>query len=164
MRKWYVLLAALACGAVGTSVALASGDAAKSGTVVKTFASLKFAINKYQQENLRFTPGTITVHSGSTLTLEYGDKGEQEPHTLTIVPKSQLPKTPGQIMSCRACLKYAISHLKNPKAEPGPANPIVHWVLNKGQAGLDTVGDSIAIQPDPKHKSISVKVSAKPGT
>lgn len=164
MRKWFVLPAALACAAVVASVALASGHAAESGAVVKTFASMEFAINQYQQEDLKFSPATITVQSGSTLTLEYGDKGEQEPHTLTIVPKSSLPKTTGQIMSCAACLKYATPHLKNPKAPPDQNNPIAHWVLNKGQAGLDTTGDSVAIQPDAKHKSISVTVSAQPGT
>lgn len=164
MRKWYALLAALLCAAAGTSVALASGHAVKGGAVVKAFSTTKYAINKYEQDDVRFSPGTITVQSGSTLTLEYGDKGEQDPHTLTIVPKSQLPKTARQIDNCAACHKYALPHLKNPTAPPGPANPIAHFVLNKGQAGLDTVGDSIAIQPDPKHTSVSVKVTAKPGT
>jgi len=62
------------------------------------------------------------------------------------------------------CESEATPHLKNPKAPPDDNNPIVRWVLNKGQDGLDTVGDSIAIGPDPKHKKISVKVSAAPGT
>ena len=48
-------------------------------------------------------------------------------------------------------------------AEPGPANPIVHWTIDKGQSGLDTVGDSIAIQPG-AHKTISATVSAPSGT
>ena len=78
--------------------------------------------------------------------------------------QTQLPKTPDQVNNCAVCQKYATPHLKNPKAEPGPSNPIIHWVLNKGAAGLDEVGDSVAIQPDPKHKSISVKVSAAAGT
>jgi plastocyanin len=137
--------------------------AAAGSAVVKVFGGEKVAINRYFQDEMRFSPGTVTVTSGSTLTFQYGDK-EEEPHTLTIVPEGLLPKTTGQVMDWKVCEKYATPHLKNPKAEPGPANPIVHWMLNKGQPGLDTVGDSIAIQPDPKHKSISVPVSAKPGT
>jgi plastocyanin len=163
MRKWYVLLAALACAAAGTSVALASGHAVAGSAVVKAFGGEKVAINKYLADEMRFSPGTVTVKSGSMLTFEYGDK-QQEPHTLTIVPKGQLPKTAAQVEQCAVCRKFATPHLKNPKAPPGENNPIVHFVLNKGSAGLDEIGDSVAIQPDPKHKSISVKVSAKPGT
>jgi hypothetical protein len=69
-----------------------------------------------------------------------------------------------RVGSCKVCEQLATPHLKNPKAESGPANPIVHWLLNKGQAGLNTVGDSIAIHPDPKHKSITTKVTAPAGT
>jgi plastocyanin len=163
MRKWYVLLAALACAAAGTSVALASGHSVAGSVVVKAFSSTKVVINKYVADETHYSPGTVTVKSGSTLTLEYGNK-QQDPHTLTIVNKSELPKTPDQVMNCKPCEKYATPHLKNPKAPPDEHNPIVHWVLNKGRPGLDTVGDSVAIQPDPKHKRISVKVSAKPGT
>jgi len=119
--------------------------------------------NRYLQDGMRFSPGTVTVKSGGTLTFEYGNK-QMEPHTLTIVPQSQLPKTVQQVENCAVCEKEATPHLKNPKAPPDEHNPFVHWVLNKGRPGLDTVGDSVAIQPDPKHKSISVKVSAKPGT
>jgi plastocyanin len=163
MRKCYVLPAVLAGAAVATSVALASGHAAAGSATVKALAGEKVAINKYFQDNMRFSPGTISVQSGATLTFEYGDK-EQEPHTLTIVPKGSLPKTADQVMNCAACQKLAVGHLKNPKAPPDDSNPIVHWTLNKGRPGLDTVGDSLAIQPDAKHKSISVQVSAKPGT
>ena len=164
MRKWYVLLAALACAAAGTSVAPASGHTAKGcNAVVKALSADKVAINKYYQDGMHFTPGTVTVQSGGTLTFEYGNK-QMDAHTLTIVPQAQLPKTPDQVNNCAVCQKYATPHLKNPKAEPGPSNPIIHWVLNKGAAGLDEVGDSVAIQPDPKHKSISVKVSAAAGT
>jgi hypothetical protein len=67
-----------------------------------------------------------------------------------------------QVENCKAC-RLATGHLKHPRAEPGPTNPIVHWTLNKGQPGLDTVGDSIAIQPG-AHKRITVQVSAPSGT
>ena len=112
-----------------------------------------------------FSPGTIEVKSGQTLTFEY-EKKTMEPHTLTIVKQGDLPKTGAQVENCSACQKLATGHLKNPKAEPGPSNPIVHWTLNKGKPGLDRVGDSIAIDSTakPAHTKNSIKVTAKAGT
>ena len=110
-----------------------------------------------------FTPATTTVKSGSMLTFEYEGKPQDEPHTITIVNESQLPKTPAQIDNCGVCNKLAAGHLKNPKAPPGPQNDIAHWVLDKGNPGLDAVGDSVAIE-GAKHKSISIKVTAPAGT
>ena len=86
-----------------------------------------------------------------------------EPHTLTIVNQSDLPKTGKDVNNCKAC-RLAQGHLKNPKAQPGQQNPIAHWILNKGKPGLDAVGDSVAIQEPGGHKSITVKVSAPAGT
>jgi plastocyanin len=161
LRK--LLLAALVAvigGSVGVGFALASSS---SGAVtVKTFAADKVAINKYLRNDLQFKPGTVTVKSGGTLRFTYGDR-EQEPHTLTIVPKAQLPKTVQQVENCSVCQRYATPHLKNPRAQPGPGNPIIHWTLNQGQPGLDTIGDSLAIQPG-AHKTISAVVSAPAGT
>ena len=155
-----VLLFALAAG---VGVALASSSA--GGAVVKAKSGQKYAINQYAQEELRFVPGTVTVASGSTLTFAFADK-EQEPHTLTILSKATLPRTTAQINQCRAC-QVALGHLKNPKNQQTaltPANPIVHWTLDKGEPGLDTPGDSIAIESPGAHKSNTVVVSAPSGT
>jgi plastocyanin len=146
--------------AVVVDVAFASGQA--GGVTVKTKENVKIAINRYIQDDLRFTPGTVTVASGSTLTFTYSDK-EDEPHTLTIVNKSDLPRTVAQVDQCKPCREYATPHLKNPKAPPGDNNPIVHWTLNQGQPGLDAVGDSLAIQPG-AHKRNSAVISAPSGT
>jgi plastocyanin len=152
-------LAALATAAFAASGSFAYGHAA--GATVKTFDVTKMVPNKYIQDGMHFTPGTVSVPSGGSLTFTYGDK-EMEPHTLTIVKRADLPRTVAQVENCRAC-RVAMGHLKHPRAEPGPTNPIVHWVLNKGQPGLDAVGDSIAIQPG-AHKSMTVEVSAPSGT
>ena len=163
MRIPILLTATLAALAILAGSALAGGrHTAAEPVVVKALGGMKMVPNTYFQDEMRFSPGTIHVTSGQSLTFEFGDR-ETEPHTLTIVPRSALPKTAMQAEQCRAC-RYATGHLKNPKAAPDDANPIVHWVLNKGAAGLDRVGDSIAIQPGGKHKSITVRVTAKPGT
>lgn len=158
-RKW--LGAAVALGA-GASL-LAGGASAADGATIKTIETPKVAINKYLQIGLRFAPGTITVKSGSMLTLTEVGK-QDEPHTLTIVPRASLPKTVAQVENCGICQRLATPHLKNPKAPPDDKNPIVHFVLNKGGAGLDAVGDSIAVLPQGPHKSTSIKVTAPAGT
>ena len=119
--------------------------------------------NEYVQDGVHYVPGTVRVKSGSTLTFTFADTKVMEPHTLTIVNRSDLPRTFGQVENCKPCEKYATPHLKNPKAPPDQHNPIVHWTLNNGQPGLDTVGDSVAIQEPGAHKSITIKVSAPAG-
>jgi plastocyanin len=151
-------------GALFAAQALASSGS--DGVVVKAKdTGVTFSPNRYVQDNMSFSPGTITVKSGQTLTFEYQQKA-MEPHTLTIVKQSDLPKTGKEIENCMVCQKLATPHLKHPKAEPGPGNPIVHWTLNKGKPGLDAVGDSIAIDSTskPAHDKISIKVTAKAGT
>jgi hypothetical protein len=59
--------------------------------------------------------------------------------------------------------QIATTHIKNPHAPPGPTNDIVHWIVDKGQPGLDEPGDSIAIE-GMKHMSVSIKVTAPAGT
>jgi plastocyanin len=162
-RRLVLALALAGAGAaalLGTS-ALAAPHA--SGATIKADDGSKVVINKYIQDGMHFSPGTITVKSGSTVTFKYGSK-QQDPHTLTIVPASGLPKTVQQVNNCKAC-GVALGHLKNPKSPQtagSPSNPIVHFRLNKGAPGFDTAGDSVAITP--KHTSITFQVTAKPGT
>ncbi len=167
-RTRYIVSLVLGLLAAATWAAFALGSSAKSqqgGVVVLAKdKGVTFAPNKYIQDNEFFAPGTVAVKSGDSLTFKFGDTKAMEPHTLTIVTKSDLPKTGNQVQNCKACERYATPHLKNPKAPPDQNNPIVHWTLNKGQPGLDTVGDSIAIQQPGPHKSIAATVSAPAGT
>ena len=74
-----------------------------------------------------------------------------------------MPKTHAQLDNCAVCEQMAAGHLKNPHAPPGPTNDIAHWIVDKGQPGLDEPGDSIAIE-GAKHHTISIKVTAPAGT
>jgi plastocyanin len=166
LRSLKLSLALVLLGGLLLLGANAFGSSSAKGVVVKVNdTGVSMSPNKYIQDNMAFSPGTVEVKSGQTLTFEYQQKA-MEPHTLTVVKQSDLPKTGAQVENCSACQKLATGHLKNPHAEPGPGNPIVHWTLNKGKPGLDTVGDSIAIDSTakPAHKQISIKVTAKPGT
>jgi plastocyanin len=164
LKRVFLAAATVGVAAVGV-VAVAQGTSGAShATIVARDSGITISLNKYVQDNMSFAPGTATVASGGTITLKFDKPGSQEPHTLTIVRKDQLPKTAAQVENCKACQRYATPHLKNPKAEPGQGNPIVHWILNKGAPGLDTPGDSVAIQEPGRHKSVTVNVSAHSGT
>jgi plastocyanin len=159
-----VYAAAAAAAVVTLGAASASASRAVGGITVKvTDKGSSYVINKSATDTMYFSPATVSVKSGQMLTFEYGGKPAEEPHTITIVAKNELPKTPAQIDNCLACQKLASGHLRNPHAPPGPTNDIAHWTLDKGKPGLDSVGDSIAIE-GAKHRSISIKVTAPAGT
>ena len=164
MRIRYLIGLLMPLVAAGVWITLASGaPATGSVRILAKDSGVSFAPNKYIQDNMAFSPGTITVKSGGSITFAYGGEKSMEPHTLTIVKKSDLPTTGAEIENCKACERYAVAHLKNPKAPPDEHNPIVHFTLDKGQTGLDAVGDSLAIQPG-AHKTNKAVVSAPAGT
>jgi plastocyanin len=158
--------AVVACAASFAAFALGSpARPHQNGVVVLAKdKGVTFAPNRFIQDNVFFAPGRVRVRSGDSLTFRFGDAKAMEPHTLTIVKRSDVPKTGAQVENCKPCERYATPHLKHPKAPPDQNNPIVHWTLNKGQPGLDTVGDSIAIQQPGPHKSITAQVTAPAGT
>ena len=164
-KKWLLhgattMSAALA--AVVAGGAMASSHAA--GLTIKAAdKGASYVINKSVTDKMYFAPGTATVKSGQMLTFTYDGKPGEEPHTITIVSSKDLPKTAAQISNCTVCNRTAAGHLKNPQAPPGPTNDIAHWIVDKGKPGLDTAGDSIAIE-GAKHRSISIKVTAPAGT
>ncbi len=165
LHKRYLVVLPLSLAVAVAWVALAAGAPAKgSVTILAKDSGVTFVANKYIQDNMAFSPGTVTVKSGGSVTFKFGDTKAMEPHTLTIVKQSDLPTRGDQIENCKPCEKYATPHLKNPKAPPTENNPIVHWTINKGKPGVDEVGDSVAIQQPGMHKSITFKVTAPAGT
>lgn len=162
-RNLAILVLCLVSASVWAAFASGSSDS-HNVTILAKDNGVTISPNKYMQDNMFFSPGTVTVSSGDTITFKFDKPGSMEPHTLTIVKRSQLPKTGAQAENCMACQMLAAGHLKNPKAAPDQNNPIVHWILNKGKPGLDTVGDSVAIQEPGAHKTVTVKVSAPAGT
>jgi plastocyanin len=156
-----VMLTAVAALATAT---VASGARHSSGVIVKASdKGATYVINKSVTDKMFFTPAVTTVKSGETLTFEYDGQPNGEPHTVTILAAKDLPRTAAQINNCAICNRYAAAHLKNPKAPPGPTNDIARWTVDKGQPGLDSPGDSVAIE-GAKHRSISITVSAPAGT
>lgn len=153
------LFVAVASAGAVLAVAVGLALAGTSGTpVVKTPGTEIFKVNKEGGDGVHFSPGVITVKSGGSVTFEKSDKGP-EPHTVTIATKkSQLPTSFES--PCKPC-NVARGHLKNPK---DTNSPIAHYVLDKGQPGFDTLGDSLALAPKGPHKKATVVISAPAGT
>jgi hypothetical protein len=129
---------------------------------------VKFAVNRYFQDGMRFDPGTVTLESGCDLTFEFASPGQDDPHSLSIVSKSALPRTTAQMEHCKVCAQIGAKHVMHPGQPPGPKNPIAHWIVNVGEPGLDAPGDSIGIfearGSPPGHKRVTIPVSAPAGT
>jgi plastocyanin len=127
-----------------------------SGPVVKTPGMSVFVANQYVKDTMHFAPATIHVRSGDTVTFENTTK--DEPHTVTISTKADLPKSNDG--PCKPC-RIASAHLKDPN---NPDKGVKTYVLNKGRPGFDVEGDSIVIAPKGPHKFAKVVISAPAGT
>ena len=167
-------LFALVVGAVAVAAYPASraavGAAKACGATVKVTDHEKFVVNQYLQDEMRFAPGTATVRSGCDLTFEFATSDQADPHSLSIVKESDLPRTTAEMESCKVCTLIKPKHVGDPTTPAGPKNPILHWIVNVGKPGLDAPGDSLAIFENqargapPGHGSVTVRVSAPPNT
>jgi plastocyanin len=163
-----VAVSLVLAGRAPSSARAALTRATACGATVKVTDQVKFVVNQYFQDRMRFVPGTVAVKSGCTLTFEFATSGQSEPHSLSIVGASDLPKTTAQMVNCKICRRIGSQHVKHPGMPPGPSNPIVHWIVNAGQPGLDVPGDSLAILEakgaPPGRRSVTIPVSAPAGT
>jgi hypothetical protein len=149
-----VLVAALAV-AGGTALA-ASPKKAPKKTTIEMKGKLTVKRNKFIRDAVHFSPGKASIRSGGTLTLK---NRTPEPHTFSIVKKSDVPKSTNKILDCGSpgtiCDTIFTGH--KPDADGNPTQPVVEV----GAAGIDQPGDSIVLNPKQTQK---VKVSAPKGT
>jgi plastocyanin len=94
---------------------------------------------QFIRDDQRFTPANRVVRSGGTVRLTNKAKTE-DPHTLSIVKKSDLPKTAAQALNCEPCGPIFASHGDPESADFKP-------LVDVGAAGFDQPGDSIFIPP-----------------
>jgi hypothetical protein len=156
----------LAAGLAAATALLAATPAvaaAASGTKITTKPSIKmlsgfsFVPNRYTQDKTRFDKDVYSLKSG--VTIQIINTSDDEPHTLSIVSRSQVPKTPRALGGCfegGVCGVLAQAH-GFPEGDGPPAVPVV----NKGADGLDTPGDSAVFNPKQRR---SLKLTAKKGT
>jgi plastocyanin len=153
-----VVVGVLVTASVG--IAMAKKGSAPSKVTVRTVDKVSFVPNpknppnKQLVEGLAFKAGTIAVKSGGTVTWKHTDGGD-EPHTITLATKAQLPKS---FQGCKKPCQIASGHLVDPN---DPNSGIKQPVLEAGKPGLDKVGDSLVLPPK---ASVSAKISAKAGS
>ena len=151
-RKTVAIVAAAALGVSALGVGAAQG-ASKNRIDVVGGASIK--PGESVTDDQHFTPQDLEVKSGATVKLTNKAKTE-DPHTISLVKRSQLPKTAKQAFNCAACNALFGAHEANPDT-----GAIGKPVVDVGQPGFDQPGDSMVINPKGK---ISFNVTAKKGT
>lgn len=152
-------------------IAAGVGSAAAAGgapTSAKLFVrgSVTYKVGQYVQDSVRYAPQTVTIRSGGTLTIVNKDPQEMEPHTFSVVKKSQLPRTNKQMAACQntaagICGQIALAHGVNPNAPPS-SGPPPKLVVDVGKPGIDQPGDDVFIAP--QFKTQALKITAKAGT
>jgi hypothetical protein len=149
----------LALGAVAALCASAATIAPAMTQPPKTaklsiVGGIKMQAGKWIRDNQRFAPANREVRSGGEVRLRNRAKTE-DPHTLSLVKKSDLPRTAQQAFACEACGPFFEAHQVN--EETGDVGvPVV----NVGDEGFDQPGDSIFVPPG---GTVSFDVSADRG-
>lgn len=155
------LLAAVSLIAAAISATTASADkaeTAQSSARIDIVGGVKIRPGVSVSDTQRFTPRTRTVSPGATVTIR-NRATTQDPHTFSLVRRTQLPRTPGQLNRCfegGVCGQLFQAH-EVPEGDGPPGKPVV----NVGEDGFDQVGDSVVFAGrDP----VRVKITAARGT
>lgn len=163
MRLTHKLLLSVALAAVAAMASIpALAGAHKGGghksakLTIKGGSSLK--INKYIKDSVHWSPGTVVISSGGTLTI-VNKSSDPEPHTFSIVQKSQLPKSFPEIEECKVCGEIAHAHGVNPEEHTNAPPPNI--TVDPKNDGFNEPGDSQFIGP---HQTVKVTITAAPGT
>ena len=152
-RKTVALVATAALGVSALGVGVAGAATKKNHIDIVGGASIK--PGESVTDDQHFTPQDLEVKSGATVKLTNKAKTE-DPHSISIVKKSQLPKTAKQAFNCAVCNSFFGAHEVNEQT-----GDVGKPVVDVGQTGFDQPGDSMVIAPKGK---ISFKVTAKKGT
>jgi plastocyanin len=163
-RKLIAGVAGLTLVAGGAGVASAAKTAAASKNVtVSEKQSVKFKVNRYVQDGLRWNKDSYTVKTGGKVTFLMNVVGDG-PHTFTVVKAKDLPKTSAQIGNCKICNTLGKAHGANPNSQAPPKFAYLeNGVGSKKVPNLDKPGDS-GFLPPKKGAKITFPVTAKAGT
>jgi hypothetical protein len=117
-------------------LAAAAGSGGRSasscGATVKVTDHEKYVVNQYLQDAMRYVPGSTTIRSGCSLTFEFATPDQNDPHSLSVVKRADLPRTDAQMEACPVCKEIKSQHVGDPTLPAGPKNPILHWTVNVG--------------------------------
>ena len=136
---------------VGTAGGVSSAPQTHEPNLVRILGSETFEANALIQATFRFSPESFFPHSGERVRWSDQDTAD-DPHTVTIVRRSQVPSSAEEVFNCGPCNRALDAHFSS--------NPPTLRV-NVGNPGLDSPGDSLLLLPG---QSISAAVSAPSGT
>jgi plastocyanin len=142
---------------VGAGIALAGGGRTPAapiggGGAVSIRGAETFEPNALIQATFRFSPEKAVVDSGQQLRWVDRDKSE-EPHTVTIVQRGDLPRDAEEVFSCRVCNQALRAHFGGGQLQ--------RKVDPDGDNGLDQPGDSLLLFDG---QDISRQVTASSGS
>jgi plastocyanin len=142
-RKGAAALAAVA--AIGAS-ALVIGPAVAAGggggqAQLQVVGGVTLKPGKSITDNQRFAQRNLRVRSGQTVRLRNRAKTE-DPHTLSLVRRRDLPRTPADVFNCEACGPFFGAHQVNEET-----GDVGQPLVNVGAEGFDQPGDSIFFGP-----------------
>jgi plastocyanin len=166
MRRTYggglrkLLVAAVAALIVAAMAGPASAGVAPAATVEVRGGDI-LQPGQFIKNNFRFVPRNITVHSGNVVRWVDRDRDADEPHTVTIARRSDLPQTIAQLEACYApgalCAETIEAH------DPGSDQvPPFNFRVNRGGPGLNRRGDSLLFG-GPFDQAIRGRVTASAG-
>jgi len=152
------------CSVGAASVAVAAGAAA-SGTTIKAIPGPGgVKVNRYTKDTVRWNKDVYTVKSGATIRI-VNDAAQEGPHTFTVVTARQLPRTAAAMENCKICSVDAKAHGANPESNAPPKFQYLDGgVGTNTPPDVDGPGDSGITGPGKPGESITLKVTAKPGT
>ena len=154
-RRIFFLLAvgalAVTVIVVGPAVGRAPGPKTHEPHLVRALGNESFEANTLIQATFRFSPERSFPHTGERLRWVDRDSVE-EPHTITIVRRGQLPTSLDEVFDCQPCNDALGQHFST---DPPSLR------VDVGQPGLDQPGDSLLLLPG---TSIGAVVSAPAGT
>ena len=166
MRRLIVGAAVVSVVVVGVAGLVSSAGAAPAApkkVVVKQKFGMTMVANRYVRDEMRFDRDVYTVASGGRV--EFVMTAAQEgPHTLTVVPAKDLPKTAAQAFNCRVCHELARAHGADPNSDTPPKFKFLENGVGQDTAPkLDKPGDS-GFLPARNGSKITFKVTAPKGT
>jgi hypothetical protein len=154
-RSLLVVAALAALAASALVIAPAVAQQAPKNAKLRILGGVTVKPGKFVKDNQRFAPMRRAVRSGGTVRIINRSKAP-DPHTISFVRRSQMPKTAQEVFECEACGPFFGAHEANEET-----GEVGKPVVDVGQPGVDQAGDSIFIPPG---EGVRFDVSAARGT
>lgn len=146
-----------ATAVLGASVVTigSAGAQAPATAKLEMVGGISVKPGKFIKDDQRFAPRNLAVRSGGQVRLANKTK-TPDPHTISLVRRRDVPKTPAETFECEACGPFFEAHQVNEET-----GDVAVPVVDVGEEGFDRPGDSIFVAPD---EVVRFDVSAEAGT